>query len=294
MKINLKNTTKNYGEHHGIIDANLEINSGQFIALVGPNGSGKSTLCKLLVGIIAPSKGTVLINNDDSKKQVFFSQIGYSPQTQVLDWYSNVKDNIYLAAKLSNIPNCNIETAVHSVLELMNLLELKDSSLIELSGGQLQRVQVAMAMVHKPDIYILDEPTVGLDIYNSVRLMEFLQEEVRCGKIVILSSHELDLIEDYVNTVLFLENSKVKFYDSLDAYLNKYSKMENYDVEYDGDFIETDNMNVKVEHYSSNKVKISFNNKEVTIDEVLKNILKKVKIKSITKIKVTLKETFFV
>ena len=137
MKINLKNTTKNYGEHHGIIDANLEINSGQFIALVGPNGSGKSTLCKLLVGIIAPSKGTVLINNDDSKKQVFFSQIGYSPQTQVLDWYSNVKDNIYLAAKLSNIPNCNIETAVHSVLELMNLLELKDSSLIELSGGQL-------------------------------------------------------------------------------------------------------------------------------------------------------------
>lgn len=195
-KIEIKDLNVKFGEVHAVKNLNLTLSEGDFVALVGHNGAGKSTLINTLVGFQEPTSGKILIETE-SIEDKGFSVIGFSPQTTMLDWYNNVFDNVYLGTLLGNCPSAEADHLIEQALKIMNIFDLKDRSLEQLSGGQQQRVQIARALVHHPDIYILDEPTVGMDQETGDNLLSYLKEEANKGKIVIISSHDLSLLEEH-------------------------------------------------------------------------------------------------
>ena len=199
-----------YDSVNALKDISFSIAAGDFVALVGANGAGKSSLLNALYGLISPSNGNITYNS---------SYIGFAAQKLIVDWYLNVSENVYLGAILGGIKKDNIKPAVIKALERVSLIEKANSSVETLSGGQQQRVQIARAIVHEPTLYILDEPTTGLDPTLAENFFLYLQEENAKGKTIIVSSHDLFLLEKYCNKVLFLENGTLLYYGDLKKFL---------------------------------------------------------------------------
>jgi ABC-2 type transport system ATP-binding protein len=174
--LDIKNLSLKYEEKFAIKDINISIFTGEIVALVGHNGAGKSSLFNIIAGIQNPTKGSVKFDQDFVKKRLF-ATIGFSPQSQVMDWYTNVWDNVYLGSQLAGIDAKTGKTLTEKALDLLNISNLKNKPVDALSGGQQQRVQIARSIVHQPDFYLLDEPTTGLDAETSNRLLSFLKKK---------------------------------------------------------------------------------------------------------------------
>ena len=186
------------GTHNGICDISFEAEKGDLIAVVGKNGAGKTTLLNVLSGIYTPQQGSITCS-----PKLTYHDLGISPQKQSIDWYLNVRDNIMLGAVLTGLSKKESQTATDSISEILDLADFYTRSPDSLSGGQQQRVQVARALVHNPEIMILDEPTAGLDYRYSHGLFEYLKE--KCfdeKKLALVSSHDLGMLEDYCNKIL--------------------------------------------------------------------------------------------
>lgn len=208
-----------YDSVNALKDISFSIAAGDFVALVGANGAGKSSLLNALYGLISPSNGDITYNSSYINTKQPATSIGFAAQKLIVDWYLNVSENVYLGAILGGIKKDNIKPAVIKALERVSLIEKANSSVETLSGGQQQRVQIARAIVHEPTLYILDEPTTGLDPTLAESFFLYLQEENAKGKTIIVSSHDLFLLEKYCNKVLFLENGTLLYYGDLKKFL---------------------------------------------------------------------------
>lgn len=211
MHIRVDNLSIKYKDHYGIRQISCQLTGGRFTALIGHNGSGKSSFCNALIGLLKPSEGTITIQGLPADRQDF-SAIGFAPQTQVVDWYTNVETNILLGAQLAHVDPKKAQDQLARVLDILDLTALRKRKLTELSGGQLQRVQIARALIHQPYIYILDEPTVGLDAQNTDNLMRYLKAEAQQGKLVIVSSHDLFLLQEYAEDLVLLDEGDLVYH----------------------------------------------------------------------------------
>lgn len=227
MKINVNNLAIKYQNHYGIRNINVVLREGRFLALIGHNGSGKSSFCNALTGLLRPSEGSIEIHGLPEHQQDF-SAIGFAPQTQVMDWYTNVETNVILGAQLAHLQGDKIQEQLNLVLDLLDLTSLRNRKLTELSGGQLQRVQIARALIHQPLIYILDEPTVGLDAQNTDNLMRYLKQEANQGKLVIVSSHDLFLLQEYAEEVLLLDDGRLIYHGLMDDLIKAKEKTRKF------------------------------------------------------------------
>jgi len=178
-----------YGETHVLEDISLMVKENDFIAIIGPNGSGKTTLVKVMLGILAPTGGTVT-------RLLRKHQIGYVPQRYTIDknFPGTVKEILATQDKAGSV-QAGID----------NLLNKK---FISLSGGQQQRVLIALALQQKPKLLILDEPTAGVDIRAQQTFYGLLRDLNRTGIAVILVTHEVGIISSLVKTVICI-NHKV-------------------------------------------------------------------------------------
>lgn len=199
-KIEIKNLTAVYNNKNGIKDINFKITKAEFIALLGHNGAGKTTLLNTLVGI-KDYIGDIIL---DYK----YNDIAYVSQKQVIDWYLDVENNIKMEEIFTGRKNNELFNKIVNLLDLKNTLK---NPIEEMSGGQLQRVQIARAFLKNPKLYILDEPTTGLDVYSSENVMKYLEEEVNKGKIVIVSSHDLELIQKFCKRVIYIKEGNINF-----------------------------------------------------------------------------------
>lgn len=200
-KIYINNMTSLYSNGKGIKNVNLSINEGEFVAVLGHNGAGKSTLLNTLVGIKDYSNGEISI---DYK----YNEIGFISQKQVIDWYLNVESNIRMEEIFLQKKDDELYNKITELLELKPYL---NDHIEDLSGGQLQRVGIARAIMKKPKLYILDEPTTGLDVYSSEKVMQYFKSEVSKGKIVLVSSHDLELIQKFCNRIIYIYDGNIKY-----------------------------------------------------------------------------------
>ncbi|WP_395319697.1 metal ABC transporter ATP-binding protein [Fructilactobacillus frigidiflavus] len=200
-------------------DVNIKLNSGNIYALIGSNGAGKSTLINTMIGVLNPIEGKVSIEINEIK-QPYFSKIGFCPQFPLVDWYTKVFDNVLLGPLLAGKSLSESRKNSNHFLNLLGIISLKKKAMDHISGGQQQRVQLARELAKDPDIYILDEPTTGLDVETSEKLFKFLKEKAELGKLILISSHDLTLIEEYANKVLFIDQGRVKFNGEMADFIN--------------------------------------------------------------------------
>ena len=218
------------GTNNGVSDINFNAAEGDMIALVGKNGAGKSTLLNILSGIYPPQKG--LLNCHPS---LTYHDLGISPQKQSIDWYLNVRDNIMLGAVLAGFDKKEAIEATQSIAKLLDLLDLFNNSPDSLSGGQQQRLQVARALVHNSKILLLDEPTAGLDYQYSCDLFKYLkQKSLNEKRLIFVSSHDLTMLEDYCNKILYLDHGKQLYFGDLKTFFNIHHLVSEVNITIDG------------------------------------------------------------
>lgn len=225
--LKVENISHKYREDYALKNVNFDIKKGEIIALVGHNGSGKSTLLNIISGILEPTEGNVEFERG-LIDELGFSNIGFSPQTQIIDWYTTVWDNIYLGMSLAKVSKTKRLTYINEVLKLLGLEELKNATVDSLSGGQQQRVQIGRALIHKPNFYLLDEPTTGLDIEYSNNLLEYLKREVEKGKSAIISSHDLNLLEEYCEKMILLDEGEIIYVGEIKSFMKNEVKEIKY------------------------------------------------------------------
>lgn len=212
--ITIKNLHVGYNGDSVLSNLNFSLKEGKVTALVGPNGAGKSTLLQSLIGILSPISGDITVDVNS------FREIGFSAQSQVIDWYTNVRDNVSQGPLLSGQNLAQVKANTKKSLKLLNILDLADKPVDHLSGGQQQRVQIAREIARTPSIYILDEPTTGLDVESAENLLSFLKNKALEGAIVLISSHDLTLVEKYADQLLLIDEGNQKYFGDMDKFLH--------------------------------------------------------------------------
>ena len=227
MIVDIENLTVDYSGIKALDGISFRIDEGDFLGIIGPNGAGKSTLFRCMLGLHAQYDGTIKFfdqNIKDSKK--YLSQIGFVPQKPVID--KNFPATVREIVSMSQ--NSNDSKKVDEVLQKVWMHELADRRIGDLSIGQQQRIFIAKALVNSPRILILDEPVIGLDVYNQDLFFQILSELNTKEKIsIIWSSHDLDAVERLANKVaclnktLFFHGISQEFFSD-DEMLKKYSE----------------------------------------------------------------------
>ena len=205
----LNNVTKKFGNFTALEDINLEFSNGVY-GLLAPNGAGKTTLIKMLTTLIFPTKGEILWNGDEISKldENYRDIIGYLPQD--FGYYKNHSPReflLYIAA-LKGISRDIAKHRTEELLEIVGLSDVKNKKMRKFSGGMVQRVGIAQAMLNDPKILILDEPTAGLDPKERVRFRNLISSLSK-DRIVILSTHIVSDIETIANYVIMFKNHKL-------------------------------------------------------------------------------------
>lgn len=205
--ISLKNIVFGYGSEKVLEDLSTEVIEGDFVGLVGHNGSGKSTLLKIILGTLKPQKGTVELFGTKIEKFTDWHKIGYIPQKAGLA-ASHIPITVEEVMKMELADEVSIDESLQAV----DMLVFKKKLLRELSGGQQQRVFIARALVKKPELLILDEPTVGVDIKTQEKfysLMQKLNKELHLT--LLLVSHDLHTISHQVHCIMQLDQKTIPY-----------------------------------------------------------------------------------
>lgn len=210
--------TRRYGTGLAVAELDLELRRGEVLGLLGPNGAGKSTTMQMLTGNLAPSSGSITVCGIDllEHPKRAKAKIGYLPETPPLYRELNVDEFLTFCARLHRLPSTEIAQAVQNVKSRCGLSDMGQRLIAHLSKGYQQRVGIAQAILHQPDVVILDEPTVGLDP-NQIRDIRALIRELSTQHSVILSTHILPEVEAVCDRVKIMHHGKIVFSDSIDG-----------------------------------------------------------------------------
>jgi len=213
--IEFKDVSKRYGEIVALEQVNLKIYRNEFVSLIGASGAGKSTLIRLLVREEVPSQGHIVIAGKDITKlkygdlPFYRRQIGVVFQDFKLLPQKTVRENVSFALEVAGVKDAEIERRVPKVLELVGLADRHGNYPTELSGGEKQRAAIARALVHGPKLLIADEPTGNLDPENTWDIIRLLLRINQLGTIVLLATHNKDVVDRIRRRVVTLEGGKV-------------------------------------------------------------------------------------
>ncbi len=204
--ISLKNINKFYGDQQVLKDINLSLSEGEIIGLLGPNGAGKSTLMKIITGFIPPDNGEVLVKNISVVNEPMHvkKKIGYLPEHNPLYTELYVREYLEFVADIFRLPHSRIE----EVIQETGLSPEAHKKIGQLSKGYRQRVGLAAAIIHDPDILILDEPTTGLDPNQLVEIRELIKKLGK-EKTILLSTHIMQEVEQMADRVLIINKGEI-------------------------------------------------------------------------------------
>lgn len=210
MSIQVQNLTKIYGEQKAVNGISFEVRKGEILGFLGPNGAGKSTTMKIATGYLGASDGQVLIGGIDvSKEPLGAKQItGYLPEHNPLYLDMYIHEFLAFSAKVNKMKSGEIKPAVKRVVEMCGLTLEQNKKIGQLSKGYRQRVGLAQALLHDPEVLILDEPTTGLDP-NQILEIRKLIKEVSKDKTVIFSSHIMQEVEALCDRVVVINKGQL-------------------------------------------------------------------------------------
>lgn len=210
MDIIIGNLTKTYGTQKAVDDISFKVNTGEILGFLGPNGAGKTTTMKIITNYLAANAGDVIIGGKSIKEDAdeIKKYIGYLPENNPLYHDMPVMDYLQFCAEIQGIEKSKIQDRVIEMIRLTGLDREKHKKIGELSKGYQQRVGLAQAMIHDPQILVLDEPTTGLDPNQIVEIRKLIRELGR-EKTVILSTHILPEVEATCDRILIINNGKI-------------------------------------------------------------------------------------
>ncbi len=209
--ISVKNLQKNYGEFEALKGINFEVKKGEILALLGPNGAGKTTTMKIMTGFMNADKGKVELDGEiltETSVLRLQNKIGYLPENAPLYPDLNVYEHLEFTAKVHGIPTDEKEKAIRRVVGTCGLEEKLFFNISELSKGYKQRVGLAQALIHDPEILILDEPTTGLDPNQIIDIRNFIKS-LQKEKTIILSTHIMQEVEAVADRVVVINEGQV-------------------------------------------------------------------------------------
>ncbi|MGL4773681.1 MAG: ABC transporter ATP-binding protein [Clostridium sp.] len=209
--IEIKNVAKKYGDFIAVDGVTLNIQKGEIFGLLGPNGAGKSTTISMICGLLRATKGEISILGGSTKKEFDKNKryLGLVPQNIAV--YSNftAKENVQLYGELYGLRGTELKKAVEQALEYTGLLDVKNKLAKEFSGGMQRRLNIACAIVHKPKIIIMDEPTVGIDPQSRNHILSTIKKLNNEGATVIYTSHYMEEVEAICTKIAIMDHGKV-------------------------------------------------------------------------------------
>ena len=209
--ISIINLTKNYGDVVALNNVSLTVEGGEVVGLIGPNGAGKSTLMKIIVGILKPTSGTVSVEGFDvvGEPERARRVIGYLPENPSLYTALTVREFLRFVGKIRDVNDDVLESRISESLRNFTLADKADSLVGSLSKGMKQKVALIAATLHDPAVLILDEPQTALDPKMQAFVTGWIAAQGRSGKTVLLSTHNLEVVQDYATRIAIIDRGSV-------------------------------------------------------------------------------------
>ena len=213
-----RSLTKYYGPLPALRDASFVAKPGQILGYLGPNGSGKSTTVRMLVGLMEPSNGDVLWKGKSIFDDLpgYRKQLGYVPEEPFLYTHLTAPEYLRLVGGLRGVEDAVLEMKIERFLALLGLEDDKYSTLSAFSKGMRQKVLLASALLHNPELIILDEPFSGLDVAAALMLRNVIRSLADEGRTILMSSHVIEVVEQMCTDVVILSDGNVVAHDRVD------------------------------------------------------------------------------
>ena len=211
LAIQIEDLKKSYNNVPALKGVNINISKGEFFGLLGPNGAGKTTTINILTGLVFKDHGNCLVFDKDIVKDYRYtrSKIGIAAQELSVDWFFTIEKLLYFQAGYYGISTEKAKSKVDELLDRLGLDKKRNSRLRQLSGGMKRRFQIAKALVHDPEILILDEPTAGVDVELRHDLWKYLKELHHNGKTILLTTHYIEEAELLCENVAIIDEGTI-------------------------------------------------------------------------------------
>ncbi len=288
--LQVRNLTKIFKDTVAVDNISFKVERGRIFGLLGPNGAGKTTTIRTILNIIKPTTGKITFDENQITDE-FFNIIGYLPEERGLYKKSKVVDVLTYFARLKNLSKSEASKSIGIWLEKLEAEQLAGKRLEELSKGNQQKIQFICAVVHNPQLLILDEPFSGFDPINQQLIKDILLTFINSGKIIVLCTHQMDTAEKLCNDILLIDKGKEVCGGSLTEVKKSFGG--NFvRLEYTGDssFLYSLPEIIHVDNYNNfSEIEL---NADINPAEFLKSIVEKVNVKHFSVIEPTLNRIF--
>jgi ABC-2 type transport system ATP-binding protein len=224
---------------HAIKDISLTINEGELVGFIGPNGAGKTTTLKILSGLLYPSGGKVRVLNDNpwNRKSSFLKKISLvMGQKNQLWWDLPAIETLELNKAIYEIPNNEYQENLEGLISMLEVKDLLNIQVRKLSLGQRMRLELVAALIHKPKVLFLDEPTIGLDVIAQQKVREFIENyNQKNNATIILTSHNMDDLVNLTKRVIIIDKGEILFDGDLKDLINKFAQSKIINIYLDKD-----------------------------------------------------------
>lgn len=222
--LEVKNITKKFGDFTALDSICFSLKDGELVSLLGTNGCGKTTTIKIIVGFLEESSGSIMYDGHRMRQKDRSRVIGWAPQED--SFYGNLTlfENLIYFGNLNNVPVREAKERADDLLKLLKLSQKKKTLAKDLSGGMKRRLNMAIAMMHKPRILILDEPEAGVDPMSRVTLWEVVKEVKKQGTTILLVTHNLIETENLADRIIIMDAGKVIFEDTPKMLRSRYKE----------------------------------------------------------------------
>ena len=206
--LQITNLTKQFKKIKAVDNISLEVQKGDIYGFLGPNGAGKTTSIRMIMGIIKPDNGTIKLNGSDINT-INRKKLGYLPEDRGLYQKQNLSEILYYFGCLKGLDKKDSKNRANLWLERFYLDDQKGRKVEELSKGNQQKIQFIIALLHDPQLIILDEPFTGLDPVNQILLKEVIKEKQEEGKTIIFSTHQMEQVERLCNNICLINKGHI-------------------------------------------------------------------------------------
>ena len=271
MGLKIENLNKSYGDFKALKNISFEAESGQILGILGRNGAGKTTTIKSIMGIIEPESGNITFDDVDIRKSK--TSIGYLPEERGLYVNANVKDQLMYFAMLNGMTKEDASSEIKKRLKEFGISQYINSKVKTLSKGNKQKIQLISAILHKPEIVILDEPFSGLDPVNIELFKTTVKNLKKEGATILFSSHRMEDVEEMCDRIVMVKKGEIIENNTVEGLIDKYSNGNEVEIETDGDivpFLEPEN--VKVTEQNGNHFVVNYNTNN-SLQKLYQNIL---------------------
>ena len=215
--IDVNSLTKKFGSFKAVDNISFTVEEGEIFGFLGPNGAGKSTTMMVLTTLLKPTSGHALVGgyNVVSEAKKVREKIGYVQQEISVDEFLTGRENLYLHARINQIPNNLIKSRIDDVLELVELGEKKDQATLTYSGGMRKRLDIANGLLSRPSVLFLDEPTVGLDIQTRRKIWGYIKKIRKdFGMTIFISTHYMEEADNLCDRIGIIDHGKIQVIDT--------------------------------------------------------------------------------